>query len=88
MNHPSKYILHDIAEKILNQLNTLFNIHIFINYDVDPLYNHERAIIYKCIQKIVDFDINTLNPRLHNHNLEKLDLIIHKYYETYKNYDL
>jgi hypothetical protein len=84
MNHPAKYIFHHIGEKILDFLNLPKN----INYDIDPLYNHERGLLYKCIQQVVDFDISKEIPRLHNHNLESKDKIIDKYYEIYKNYDL
>ena len=84
MNHPAKYIFHHIGEKILNYLNISPN----INYDVDPLYNHERALLYKCIQQVVEFDIEKAIPRLHNFSLENKNKIIEKYYEIYKKYDL
>ena len=84
MNHPAKYIFHHIAEIILDYLNIDKN----INYDIDSLYNHERAILYKCIQQVVEFDINKENPRLHNYNLENKNQIIDKYYDIYANYDL
>jgi hypothetical protein len=84
MNHPAKYIFHHIGENILSYLNIEPN----INYSIDPLYNHERALLYKCIQQVVEFDINTKTPRLHNSNLEETEKIVNKYYETYNNYDL
>jgi hypothetical protein len=80
MNHPAKYIFHYIAEFILQDLNINNN----INYDIDPLYNHERCILYKTIQKVVHFNINENLPRLHNCNLVDLEEITNKYYEIYK----
>jgi hypothetical protein len=38
MNHPSKYIFHDIAEKLLDYLKIYKN----INYYIDPLYKYVR----------------------------------------------
>jgi hypothetical protein len=80
MNHPSKYIFHYIAEIILEDLKIEKN----INYDIDPLFNHERGILYKVIQKVVNFNIVTHLPRLHNYNLYNIEEIVNKYYEIYK----
>lgn len=84
MNHPSKYVLQHIGEKILDSLHIKNN----INYEIDPLFNHERAIIYKCIQPVVEFNIDYIKPRMNNHNLEDIREIIHKYYETYNKYNI
>lgn len=80
MNHPSKYIFHYIAEIILENLK----IEKKINYDIDPLFNHERGILYKTIQKVVNFNIDMHLPRLHNYNLQNVEEIVNKYYEIYK----
>lgn len=77
MNHPSKYVLQYISEQILEILqepNT-------INYDIDPL-NSTKCIIYKCIQKVVNFDINQHTP-LTNNKTNNYD-ITELYYNTYK----
>jgi hypothetical protein len=82
MNHPSKYILQNIAEQILNILNLPTNI---INYNIDPLDN-PKCIIYKCIQKVVYFDINQYTPLLSN--LTNNKDIIQFYFDTYKSIEL
>jgi hypothetical protein len=84
MNHPAKYIFHYIAELILDHLSIDKN----INYEIDSLYNHERGLLYNCIQQVVYFDISKENPRLHNYNLEDKNKIINKYYDTYKKNNL
>jgi hypothetical protein len=77
MNHPTKYVIQYICEKIIK----ILNIHNTINYNVDALTN-PRCIIYKCIQKNVNFDItqHTLLTK------DKTDLndIVQLYYDTYK----
>lgn len=80
MNHPSKYNFHYVAEIILEDLN----IENKINYDIDPLFNHERGILYKALQKVVNFNITEHQPRLHNYNLLNIEDISNKYYEIYK----
>lgn len=83
MNHPAKYILQYIAEIVLDYLNIDNN----INYEIDYCYNEERAMLYKCIQQVVEFDIDIEKPRLHKFNTENKIKIIEKYYDTYANYD-
>lgn len=80
MNHPAKYNFHYIAEIILQDLNLENK----INYDIDPLFNHERGILYKALQKVVNFNIDEYLPRLHNYNLVNVTEIANKYYEIYK----
>ena len=68
-----QYISEQILE-ILQEPNT-------INYDIDPL-NSTKCIIYKCIQKVVNFDINQHTPltnnKTNNYDITKL------YYNSYK----
>lgn len=55
-NHPTKYLLQFIAEKIIQILcipNT-------INYNLDP-FSNDKFILYSCLQKVVDFDIKEHN---------------------------
>jgi hypothetical protein len=54
MNHPTKYIIQFICEeiiKILSLLNT-------IDYNVDVLASSAKCILYKCIQKCINFNID------------------------------
>ena len=78
MNHPSKYVIQYICEEI----NKLINIEFSINYDIDMLAN-PKCIIYKCIQKVVNFDINKHLPRVNDKN--NINDITELYYDTYKN---
>jgi hypothetical protein len=76
MNHPTKYIIQYICEEIIKILE--FNN--TINYDIDIFYNN-NCILYKCISKVVNFDINTCIPVTCNTNVEK---ITQNYYNVYK----
>ena len=81
MNHPTKYVLHDICEQILKLLcikNT-------INYELNVL-DGTRCIIYKCIQNVVNFNINDYPPLLDKIN--NVESIVKKYYESYKEFDI
>ena len=60
-NHPSKYLLQYIASEIV----TILNIENTINMNIDP-FNFERYILYSCIQKMVDFNIDDYAPYIHN----------------------
>jgi hypothetical protein len=84
MNHPTKHIFHYIIEKIIN----ILNIADYNDYNVDPLAFSDRGILYKCIEKCVNFDINEYIPRLSKYNLETKEEIINKYIEIYKEIDL
>jgi hypothetical protein len=82
MNHPSKYLLQYICEEILKILNLFKPIDYKINYDIDPLYN-PKCIIYRCIQKVVNFNIDDYKPLLDNKN--NVNEISKYYYDTYQN---
>lgn len=78
MNHPTKYVIQYVCEEIINHLkmnNT-------INYKMDGL-NNTKCILYKCIQKNVQFDITEYNPSIN----KETDLlkITNMYYDAYHN---
>jgi len=78
-NHPSKYILHNICEQIIQILqipNTL-------NYDADPL-SQPKSIIYKCISNNVNFDISIHHPLMKGKT--EIYEIIEMYYDVYRKY--
>ena len=77
MNHPSKYIIQYICEKIID----ILQIENTMNYDIDTL-NNPKCILYKCISKVVNFDINDHNPlTLDNKDVSNITQL---YYDTYK----
>jgi hypothetical protein len=78
INHPSKYVLQFICENILFYLNETTQT---MNYNLDPL-NVEKSIIYKCVQKVVKFDVNKEIPK--SNNLDENFAIIQSYFDTYK----
>ena len=82
MNHPTKYLFQYICKIILNELNFDTT---FINLNVDPLFHNERGILYKCIQNVVHFNINEYTPQLSKYNLNDINQIVEKYYNTYDN---
>ena len=55
-NHPAKYVIQFICEKIVDFLQ----IQNTINYTIDVL-NTEKWVLYTCIKKIVNFDIDINN---------------------------
>ncbi len=77
MNHPSKYVIQFICEQIVN----ILQIENTINYDIDVL-DYEKCILYKCVSKNINFDINTCSPLIcgsdNNYSITNL------YYNTYK----
>uniref|UniRef100_A0A6C0EH21 Polysaccharide biosynthesis enzyme WcbI domain-containing protein n=1 Tax=viral metagenome TaxID=1070528 RepID=A0A6C0EH21_9ZZZZ len=77
MNHPTKYVTQYICEEIIN----ILNIPNTINYEIDLLPD-PKCIIYKCIQKNVNFDINNHPPlTLNKTNIHDISQL---YYDTYK----
>ena len=75
--HPSKYLIQFICENIIKVLK----ISNTINYNID-IFNDVRCILYKCIQKKVNFNINEHTPLiLNNSNIYD---IVNLYYNTYK----
>jgi len=81
MNHPTKYLIQYICEKILQ----ILQIPNSIDYNKDFLDN-PRCILYKCIQKHVNFDINQHLPLMLNKtNIYEITKI---YLDEYKNIEL
>jgi len=76
MNHPSKYLIQFICEQIIN----ILQIQNTINYDIDIL-NSPKCILYKCISKNVNFNIDDYNPFLHN--ITNVHDIAQIYYNDY-----
>jgi hypothetical protein len=77
VNHPSKFILQYLCENILafmNEKNTM-------NYHADPL-NTEKNIIYKCVQKIVNFNIYDHQPLVKH--MDNDHSVVKSYFETYR----
>jgi hypothetical protein len=79
INHPTKYVLQYICEKIVDllQINNSQ-----INYHLDPL-NYTKCIIYKCISQVITFSLEDKQPLLENEN--NLENIVKMYYNVYKN---
>ena len=80
MNHPSKYVFHCIVDQIKTFLN------VDSNYEVDPLRNDYRGILYSCIQKVVEFNIQDEKPKLLN--IYDKRMIVEKYYKVYDDKNL
>jgi len=78
MNHPTKYLFHYICEKIAK----ILEIKNTIDYDIDVLAKDTKCILYKCIQKNVNFDINDYLPLVLGKN--NIYDITKLYYDTYK----
>ena len=77
MNHPTKYVIQFICEQIINTLQ----IQNTINYNIDLLSN-PRCILYKCISKNVNFDIN--NHASLTLGITDIKKTTQLYYATYK----
>lgn len=77
MNHPTKYVIQFICEQIVS----ILQIKNTINYIVDILDN-PKCILYKCIQKNVNFDINQCKPLMNTET--DINKITQIYYDTYK----
>lgn len=77
MNHPTKFLLQYIAESIVK----LLNITNTINYGLDPLGEKQKSILYKCVQKVVDFDIHKHDALTLNH--KNIASIASLYYNEY-----
>lgn len=56
-NHPTKYLLQYIAERILDLLDMPNN----IDYNADPLV-YPKWFVYDCVQQVVEFDVREVEP--------------------------
>ncbi len=81
MNHPTKYVIQFVCEEIIN----ILQIENTINYNIDILSN-PKCILYKCISKIVNFNIDEHNAL--TQNITNNNEITQLYYNTYKTIDL
>ena len=81
MNHPTNYILGYISEKIVLILN-LKNIK-YRFYEID----NAKCIIYNCIQKVVNFNINNCELKIIDRDSgtkkKNIEDICKLYYDTY-----
>ena len=77
MNHPTKYLIQYICLEIIR----ILHIPNTIDYDKDVL-NNPKCIIYKAIQKNVNFDIKEYEPSLSKET--DIKKIVKLYYDTYK----
>ena len=77
MNHPTKYVIQYICEEIIKFLK----ISNTINYEIDILH-HPKCIIYKCIQKVVNFDLNFCEVLTCNE--KNIKDITQLYYDSYE----
>jgi len=78
-NHPTKYLIQFICEKIIN----ILNIKNTIDYDIDPL-DFVKCILYKCISKNVNFNIDKCTPFILGYKDKDNYNITQLYYKTYK----
>jgi hypothetical protein len=81
MNHPTFHLLKFISEQIVLLLN-LKN----INYKFFEI-NNSKCIIYKCIQKVVKFNIDNCKLKVQDRNngeiKDTIEDICKLYYDTY-----
>lgn len=79
MNHPTKYVIQYICEEIIRILQ--IKIPTAIDYEKDAL-TFTKCILYKCIQKVVSFDITQHKPftseKTNNYEITQL------YYDAYR----
>lgn len=80
MNHPTKYVIQHMCEKFIAVLGIKNN----IKYDIDPL-NVTKCILYKCIQSVVNFNINDHSVKTGKSN--DAVSITKLYYDTYRRVD-
>jgi len=80
INHPTKYLIQFISEKIVD----ILQIKNTIDYNIDVL-NSPKCILYKCILKNINFDINEYNPLTLGYT--DITQITQLYYDTYKKID-
>jgi hypothetical protein len=81
MNHPTKYVIQFICEQIIN----ILQIQNSIDYKIDIL-NTPKCILYKCISKNVNFNIN--KEEVLTLDIRNIKEITQLYYDTYKKIEL
>lgn len=80
MNHPTKYVIQQMCEKVIPILAIQNN----IKYDIDPL-SGTKCLLYKCIQSVVHFNIND-HPVKTGEGSDAVS-ITKLYYDTYRRID-
>jgi hypothetical protein len=63
MNHPTKYTIQNVCSHVMDIFGFENNLDYTINYDADIL-NNPKCILYSCIQKKVNFDIDKYNQTI------------------------
>ena len=81
MNHPAKDIIQFISEELIN----ILKVQNTINYLIDELTN-PKCILYRCIQKNVNFNIEDHLPLIDNKT--NVYEIAELYYNTYEKIEL
>ncbi len=83
MNHPSKHLIQHICLQICELLQLNHN----IDMNIDTLANSVRCILYKCMQKCVDFNIHEQMPLLNNNttNVDIAKLYFNSYESSFAN---
>lgn len=76
MNHPSKHLIQHICNQIVDTLQ----IESTINYNID-FFGNTKCILYKCIQKHVQFNVDEHLPLLLNNS--NVNEITKMYYNEY-----
>jgi len=63
MNHPTKYTIQNVCSHVMDVFGFQNSIDYTTDYEVDIL-NNPKCILYKCIQKNVNFDIDKHNQSI------------------------
>ncbi len=81
VNHPTNHVFHYLCHKILPIFNLSFNA---VDTSIDPLHRSDRGILYKCVQEVVEFDINNYKPNITKYNIQNIDEFIEMYFMHYR----
>jgi hypothetical protein len=73
MNHPTKYTIQYVCSHIMDVFGFENNIDYMIDYEADIL-NNPKCILYSCIQKKVNFDIDKYNQSINIWNNKNMNL--------------
>lgn len=73
VNHPTKYTIQHVCSQIIQLFYFENNVDYVIDYDADTL-NNPTCILYKCIQKNVNFDISKYNSSISIHSYKNINL--------------
>jgi hypothetical protein len=73
MNHPSKYTIQNVCSHLMDVFEFENNIDYMIDYEGDFL-NNPKCILYKCIQKNINFDIDKYNQSIDIWNNKNINI--------------